>query len=91
MRKILSSACLCLLLVVPLILTTHTEDNPFVTSLITDGGNPEARLDVGDISVWNDGDYLYVKYETTGDWDLTETHLPVPHADYCGEVTSREC
>ena len=35
------------------------------------------KMLVGWVTVWNDGDYLYVKYETTGGWELTETHLAV--------------
>ncbi len=35
------------------------------------------NIDVGTVSVWNDGDTLYVKYETTGGWEITETHLVV--------------
>jgi len=35
------------------------------------------NMDVGTVSVWNDGTDLYVKYETTGDWVMTETHLAV--------------
>ena len=34
-------------------------------------------IDVGDVSVWNDCDNLYVKYETTDGWEITETHLYV--------------
>jgi hypothetical protein len=54
-----------------------TATNPFVTDLIAGGGNPASAIDVGDVSIWNDEDYLYVKYETTDDWYLTETHLAV--------------
>ena len=32
---------------------------------------------VGTVYVWNDGTNLYVQYETTGDWVMTETHLAV--------------
>jgi len=35
------------------------------------------HIDVGTVSVSNDETYLYVTYETTGDWYLTETHLYV--------------
>jgi len=35
------------------------------------------NIDVGTVSVWNDGVKLYVKYETTGGWIMTETHLAV--------------
>ena len=50
----------------------HTEDEPFVTDLIAG-----QHTDVGDVSVWNDGEFLYVKYSTTGNWYITETHLSV--------------
>ena len=50
----------------------HLEDEPFVVDLIA-GQN----TDVGDITVWNDGDVLYVKYETTDGWYMVETHLAV--------------
>lgn len=34
-------------------------------------------IDVGTVKVWNDDTTLYVKYETTGAWVMTETHLAV--------------
>ena len=34
-------------------------------------------IDVGDVKVWNDGDFLYVKYRTDDPFCLTETHLQV--------------
>lgn len=34
-------------------------------------------INVGCVYVWNDADNLYVKYETTGGWVMTETHLHV--------------
>ncbi|GAJ20359.1 unnamed protein product, partial [marine sediment metagenome] len=37
----------------------------------------DQTINVGTVSVWNDDDYLYVTYNTTGDWVLTETHLHV--------------
>jgi hypothetical protein len=53
--------------------TAHTEDEPFVTDLLAG-----QDMDVGDVLVWNDGDYLYVKYVITDpDWTITETHLHV--------------
>lgn len=55
----------------------HTESDPFVTDLIADGGSVVTKIDVGDVSVWNDGSNLYVKYETTGGWEITKTHLAV--------------
>ena len=33
--------------------------------------------EVGTVYVWNDTDTLHVKYETTGGWEMTETHLAV--------------
>ena len=50
----------------------YTEDNPLVKDLIA-GQN----IDVGDILIWHDDDNIYVKYVTTGSWELTETHLHV--------------
>lgn len=70
-----------LLLLVPAIALAHTEGDPFVTDLTAGGGNIKSAKDVGDVLVWNDGDYLYVKYVVTdGDWCLTETHLEVATA-----------
>jgi hypothetical protein len=51
--------------------------HPFVTDLIAGGGNPKSAIDVGDVIIWNDLDFLYITYEVTGDWYITETHLHV--------------
>lgn len=63
------------IMVMPVV--AHTEDNPFTTDLIAGGGNEKSAMDAGDILVWNDGDYLYVKYTTDGCWTIVETHLHV--------------
>ncbi|MEM2386333.1 MAG: hypothetical protein QXO67_05045, partial [Candidatus Bathyarchaeia archaeon] len=40
--------------------------------LIAGGGNPASAITVGYVSVWNDLDYLYVKYVITEEgWYLT--------------------
>ncbi|UCE96790.1 MAG: hypothetical protein JSV51_04155 [Candidatus Bathyarchaeota archaeon] len=52
--------------------TAYTEEDPFVTDLIAG-----QTMDVGDVTVWNDGSFLYVRYETTGDWVMGLTHLHV--------------
>jgi hypothetical protein len=52
--------------------TGHTECNPAKTDLIAG-----QHTDVGDVLVWNDINYLYVKYVTTDDWYLTEVHLHI--------------
>jgi len=49
----------------------HTESKPFKTDLIAG-----QSIDVGDVLVWNDEDYLYVKYLTDG-WYISEVHLEV--------------
>lgn len=51
----------------------HTESDPFIKDLIAG-----QHIDVGDVKVWNDADYLYLKYivDTEG-WCITETHLHV--------------
>ena len=52
--------------------------HPFVTDLIAGGGNPKSAIDVGEVIIWtNDPDFLYITYETTDDWYITETHLHV--------------
>lgn len=52
--------------------SAHTAEEPFSTDLLADQDIP-----VGEVLVWNDGDYLYVKYVTTDGWKLTKTHLHV--------------
>lgn len=69
---------LALILTLPALILTHTADNPYVTDLIAGGGNEKSAMDVGDVRVWNDGDYLYVEYVLTDpEWCLTETHLHI--------------
>lgn len=43
--------------------------------LIAGGGNVKSQIDVGCIQVWECGEFLNVKYVTTGGWCLLETHL----------------
>ncbi len=50
---------------------------PYVTDLIAGGGNVKSAIDVGYVLVYNDLDYLYVKYVTEDGWYMTETHLHV--------------
>jgi hypothetical protein len=53
----------------------HTEADPYVTDLLAG-----KTLDVGDVLVWNDTDYLYVKYAVTGSWCIGEVHLHIATA-----------
>jgi hypothetical protein len=56
----------------------HTEDDPYVTDLVAGGGNFESAILVGQVEVWNDGSYLYVKYKIgEPDWCMTATHLHI--------------
>ena len=60
----------------------HDADEPFTTELIAGGGNPKSAINVGEVLVWNDGDYICVKYQLSEDalaegWFLTETHLAI--------------
>ena len=50
--------------------TAHTEEEPQIVTLYAG-----KDIDVGTVSVWNDGENIHVEYETTGDWYITETHL----------------
>jgi hypothetical protein len=56
-------------------LTKHMEREPFESTLYAG-----QEFEVGTVSVWDDGEYLHVIYNTTGDWVLTETHLAVATA-----------
>ncbi len=39
------------------------------------------HIDVGTVTVWDDGTDLYVEYETTDGWLMTETHLAVENGE----------
>jgi hypothetical protein len=66
-----------LIAMMPIPNAAHTADEPFVTDLIAGGGNKKSAMDAGNVLVWNDGDYLYVKFTTEGDWTIVETHVHV--------------
>jgi hypothetical protein len=53
----------------------HTETDPFVTDLVAG-----KTMDVGDVLVWNDADYLYVKYTVMGGWCLDNVNLHIATA-----------
>ncbi len=55
----------------------HLEGAPFTVVLVADGGSAATKVDVGTVSVWNDSENLYVKYETIDGWEMTATHLEV--------------
>ena len=58
-----------------LCIAENSQSEPFITDLIA-GKN----IKVGEIHVWNDDEYLYVKYVITmteEGWSLVETHLAV--------------
>ncbi|MFW9962144.1 MAG: hypothetical protein ACFFCX_01145, partial [Candidatus Sifarchaeia archaeon] len=58
-----------ILALMPADVAAHTADDPLIIELIAGGGNEASAVDVGEVQVWNDGDYLYVKYVI--DTDLT--------------------
>ncbi len=72
-------ALLAIALLVPGAVSAHTEEVPYSTPLIAG-----QHIDVGDVSVWNDGTNLHVTYTTTDGWYMTETHLAV--ADGLGGI-----
>ncbi|MHC4943289.1 MAG: hypothetical protein ACYTG7_09755 [Planctomycetota bacterium] len=43
--------------------TAHSKNTPYVTDLIA-----AQHYDIGEVTVWNDEDFLYVKYEITWYW-----------------------
>jgi len=78
----------------PYIAENYSESEPFTTDLIA-GKNTK----VGEIRVWNDDEYLYVKYiitATEDGWSLVETHLAVakdlndiPHTKRCNPIPGK--
>ena len=50
----------------------HTQQNPFQAKLLAG-----QSIEAGNVSVWNDAQNLYVRYQTFGGWALSETHLAV--------------
>lgn len=77
MKKTLALLTLiAFMLALPAAVIAHTEGEPFEVDLIAGGGNPASAIDAGDVLVWNDGEYLYVKY-VADHWCLYETHLHV--------------
>jgi len=79
MKKVLGLIIVAaLILVVPVVGFAHTAADPYEKPLIAGGGNVNSAIRVGDVRVWNDEDYLYVKYViTNADWCITDTHLAV--------------
>jgi hypothetical protein len=65
-----------LLLSITATVLAHTEDAPQTVTLWAG-----QHINAGTISVWNNGENLYVKYETNGGWVMTETHLYVGKTD----------
>jgi len=55
-----------------LVVTGHSESDPYITDLLAG-----QDIDVGDVEIWNDEDNLYIKYVTTGSWELVDIHLEV--------------
>ena len=71
--KILSLSLVVLLVVLSVrVVSTRSSGSILITPLIAG-----KHVEVGTVTVWNDGENLYVKYNTTGGWVLTETHLAV--------------
>lgn len=65
-------AVFALAMLVPVTAIASTEAAPFTVELIA-GQN----IDAGSVFAWNDAGTLYVKFKTTGNWLLAETHVDV--------------
>ena len=72
-KKGLAVVALTLLLVVGLMATAIPASAATVVKPLWAG---QAKTD-STVTVWDDGTYLYVKYDTVGGWMLTETHVAV--------------
>jgi hypothetical protein len=75
MRRIFIAALVLGLLCIGAPAMAQTEDDPFATDLVAG-----QHTDAGDVLVWNDDDYLYVKFLAKDGWCLAETHLAVADA-----------
>jgi hypothetical protein len=56
---------------------SNTQNNPIPPNTCTTELIAGQNINVGGVTVWNDADYIYVQYTTTGDWWITETHLHI--------------
>lgn len=72
MRRILIAVLIFGLLCIAAPALAHTMADPYKTDLIAG-----QHIDAGDVLVWNDEEYLYVKYLARDGWCLAETHLAV--------------
>jgi hypothetical protein len=72
----LGIALALLLALVPSVAKARSFDDPYKTDLIAGGGDG-GGVDAGDVLVWDDGVYLYVKYVTEDGWCMTDIHLQV--------------
>jgi uncharacterized repeat protein (TIGR01451 family) len=74
MKRIFSLLAVFVLLaaLAPTVAFAHTSGGETVVDLIAG-----RHINVGSVKVWNDKDNLYVKYMTSSDWCLDETHLQV--------------
>ncbi|MGC9307175.1 MAG: hypothetical protein ACP5FL_00175 [Thermoplasmatota archaeon] len=70
--KIIAAGIVGLMMLAGITITAdaHTEDHPYTIDLIAG-----QDIDVGDVTVWNDGDTIYVTFTTEDGWYMTETHL----------------
>ncbi|NVO67324.1 hypothetical protein [Methanofollis tationis] len=75
MRRILIAVLIFGLMAMVAPALAHTADDPYRTDLIAG-----QHTDAGDVLVWNDDEYLYVKFLTADRWCLAETHLAVADA-----------
>jgi len=91
MKKIFTLIVMIFTIMLSNVVFAHTENDPYRTDLIAGGGSLDSAMHVGDVLVWNDADYLYVKYIITDpDWCITEIPQtkkgnPIPgHFEYSG-------
>lgn len=73
MRKLINISIVVVLLLslVPIAASAHSSDDPLVVDLLAGQTTP-----IGEVQVWNDADFLYVKFVSSGDC-LLETHVDV--------------
>ncbi len=71
MRKGFELAVIALFLIAPAAFA-HTQEEPLQVPLLAG-----KSIDAGTVAVWNDAENLYVKYEASNGFVLSETHLAI--------------
>ncbi len=82
MSRIQTLTCIFVFLLLPALLPAADidvrSDTPHTVKLLATRGDSPKLIPIGDVRIWEDSDYLYIKYViTNADWRLSSTHIYV--------------